>query len=145
MQFQITASQLRVSSVLNRDATNYGKKHLVDNNLETCWNSDQGSPQWIQVDSTSDQEPIQPTSIRLMFQGGFAGKECELLGQPLTPADATSTEWHRIMKFYPEDINTLQEFPIAQPTHGYKKIKVVFMNSTDFYGRVTVYQFNIIS
>ncbi|OAJ35809.1 hypothetical protein BDEG_20044 [Batrachochytrium dendrobatidis JEL423] len=60
-----------------------------------------------------------------MFQGGFAGKECELLGQPLTPADATSTEWHRIMKFYPEDINTLQEFPIAQPTHGYKKIKLM--------------------
>lgn len=31
----------RVSSVLNRDAKQYGKKYLFDCNEETCWNSDQ--------------------------------------------------------------------------------------------------------
>lgn len=31
----------RVSSVLNRDVKQYGKKYLFDCNEETCWNSDQ--------------------------------------------------------------------------------------------------------
>ena len=31
----------RVSSVLNRDVTQYGKKFLFDKREDTCWNSDQ--------------------------------------------------------------------------------------------------------
>jgi hypothetical protein len=31
----------RVSSVLNRDTKQFGKKHLFDGEDETCWNSDQ--------------------------------------------------------------------------------------------------------
>lgn len=31
----------RVSSVLNRDVKQFGKKHMFDRNEETCWNSDQ--------------------------------------------------------------------------------------------------------
>lgn len=31
----------RVSSVLNRDVKQFGKKHLFDDDEETCWNSDQ--------------------------------------------------------------------------------------------------------
>ena len=31
----------RVSSVLNRDVKQFGKKHLLDGDEETCWNSDQ--------------------------------------------------------------------------------------------------------
>uniref|UniRef100_A0A2K5S0U0 Nuclear receptor 2C2 associated protein n=2 Tax=Cebidae TaxID=9498 RepID=A0A2K5S0U0_CEBIM len=31
----------RVSSVLNRNTRQFGKKHLFDQNEETCWNSDQ--------------------------------------------------------------------------------------------------------
>ncbi|KAH6572098.1 hypothetical protein BASA50_001091 [Batrachochytrium salamandrivorans] len=157
MLLQIDPSQLRVSSVLNRDARNYGKKNLVDNNLETCWNSDQGSPQWIQVESSDENSLIRPTSIKLMFQGGFSGKECELLGEiPQTAGSGgvvQTTEWVSIMRFYPEDINTLQEFFVGISTAnncdltnpvGYRRLRVVFLNSTDFYGRLTVYQFDIV-
>lgn len=31
----------RVSSVLNRNSRQFGKKHLFDQDEETCWNSDQ--------------------------------------------------------------------------------------------------------
>uniref|UniRef100_A0A8C6PJV0 Nuclear receptor 2C2-associated protein n=1 Tax=Nothobranchius furzeri TaxID=105023 RepID=A0A8C6PJV0_NOTFU len=34
-------TQSRVSSVLNRDVKQFGKKFMFDNNEETCWNSDQ--------------------------------------------------------------------------------------------------------
>ena len=33
----------RVSSVLNRDVKQFGKKYMFDSNEETCWNSDQVS------------------------------------------------------------------------------------------------------
>ena len=33
----------RVSSTLNRDTKQFGKKHLFDDREETCWNSDQVS------------------------------------------------------------------------------------------------------
>ena len=32
---------LRVSSVLNRDSSQFGKKFMFDKNEDTCWNSDQ--------------------------------------------------------------------------------------------------------
>ena len=36
----------RVSSVLNRDSSQYGKKFMFDKNEDTCWNSDQVSLFW---------------------------------------------------------------------------------------------------
>ena len=35
--------KVAVSSVLNRDVKQYGKKFMFDNNDDTCWNSDQVS------------------------------------------------------------------------------------------------------
>lgn len=34
-------SVIAVSSVLNSDSKEYGKKFLTDGNDDTCWNSDQ--------------------------------------------------------------------------------------------------------
>ena len=36
-----TKTKLSVSSVLDRNAREYGKKFLVDGEDDTCWNSDQ--------------------------------------------------------------------------------------------------------
>ncbi|XP_060038406.1 nuclear receptor 2C2-associated protein isoform X3 [Erinaceus europaeus] len=73
----------RVSSVLNRDTRQFGKKHLFDQREETCWTSDQ-----------------------LQFQGGFCSRRGRLHGaqgsEPLAG----------IADFYPEDGNSLQTFPV---------------------------------
>ena len=37
---------LRVSSVLNRDSSQYGKKFMFDKHEDTCWNSDQVCNYW---------------------------------------------------------------------------------------------------
>ncbi|KAL2917800.1 hypothetical protein HK105_202673 [Polyrhizophydium stewartii] len=142
----LTADQLRVSSVLNRDARNFGKKHLVDGSTETCWNSDQGSPQWVQIDAGdgAGAGELRPTALRLMFQGGFAGKECELIGQR---AQAPAADWEPIVRFFPEDSNALQTFsvPAGGPgrASGFRRLRVVFHSSTDFYGRITLYVLEI--
>ncbi|XP_052100446.1 nuclear receptor 2C2-associated protein-like [Mytilus californianus] len=124
-------SKIRVSSVLNRDTKQFGKKYLVDEEDDTCWNSDQGSPQWIAVEFDQEEHIAE---IRIKFQGGFAGRECW--------AESLDTS-EKIIEFYPDDINSLQSFKLDKP-QPVKKIKVIFNNSTDFFGRITIYQFDIL-
>ncbi|KAK3097992.1 hypothetical protein FSP39_015113 [Pinctada imbricata] len=88
-----------VSSVLNRDVKQFGKKHLFDGEEDTCWNSDQGLPQWVHVELT---QLSNVEEIKIRFQGGFAGKECWVESHD---CEGTPT---KIMDFYPEDINSLQ-------------------------------------
>ncbi len=72
---------------------------MFDGNDETCWNSDQGSPQTLMVELPS---PASVNHLEVRFQGGFASKE----GVLLAGQDTKSLE--EIQKFYPSDDNTLQ-------------------------------------
>ena len=92
----------RVSSVLNKDVRQFGKKFMFDGAEDSCWNSDQvsitsdciinrrhaslpkitvccsqGTPQHVTLGFPS---PVRPSELKLTFQGGFAGKKCTLLG-----------------------------------------------------------------
>ncbi|XP_071512029.1 nuclear receptor 2C2-associated protein-like [Diadema antillarum] len=129
-----TAVTSRVSSVLNRDVKQFGKKFLFDNNEETCWNSDQGKPQWVYVEF---QEPSHLKELHLQFQGGFASKTCWVEGS-LQGDDAS-----KVMDFYPKDDNTLQIFHFPDGTRA-SSVKIVFAESTDFFGRITLYKLDIL-
>lgn len=77
-------------------------------------------------------------SIQLMFQGGFVGIECDVI--LIEEQDSKI-----IQTIFPEDINDLQSFKLNS---GVKvlttsKIELKFKNSSDFYGRVTVYMINL--
>ncbi|XP_045215905.1 nuclear receptor 2C2-associated protein-like [Mercenaria mercenaria] len=132
---EINVSQLRVSSVLNRDVKQYGKKFLVDGNEDTCWNSDQGSPQWITIDFERD---VVPVDVSIQFQGGFAGGDCWLEGK----MDVNS-DWEKIDDIYPEDNNSLQTFKVNTSGKAIVSMKIVFGKSTDFFGRITIYQLKV--
>merc|ERR550519_2138038 len=95
----------RVSSTLNRDTKQFGKKHLFDDREDTCWNSDQGSPQWVSLE--------------------FDGET-------------------KILDFYPEDGNKNQFFYLKEVIRV-KKIRFAFNSSTDFYGRITIYNLDVFS
>ncbi|KAJ3164204.1 Nuclear receptor 2C2-associated protein [Geranomyces variabilis] len=148
----ISSAQIRVSSTLNRDVRSYGKQFLTDGSDETCWNSDQGSPQHITIHlADKDTAAASVCELHLMFQGGFAGKECTLLGQSATTTDAgDSTDpaaaWETLLDFYPVDANHLQVFavPDAARSKAWKRLRVLFKTSTDFYGRITIYRLDII-
>ncbi|KAF9975500.1 Nuclear receptor 2C2-associated protein [Actinomortierella ambigua] len=127
--------RIKVSSVLNRETTLYGKQFLTDGSDETCWNSDSGTPQFILVDFGRS---VLIDTIQLMFQGGFVGKSC--LVQSWQP---TTGDWIDMARFYPEDINPLQTFPIADAS-ATTRIKMVFEASTDFFGRITVYKLDVL-
>jgi len=126
----------RVSSVLNRNVKEFGKKFLFDGREDSCWNSEQGSPQWVQL---TFEEPKAASELQLMFQGGFAGKNCWLETEAADGGELT-----KFQDFYPEDTNKLQTFKFdSAPTS--RVFRVVFSDSTDFFGRVTIYQMNLIS
>ena len=67
-----------------------------------------------------------------MFQGGFAGSAVELwVGS------------EKRLTLYPCDHNELQEFPVSLNVDTTQELILKFVQSTDFYGRITVYMLNI--
>jgi len=69
-----------------------------------------------------------------MFQGGFVGIECDII--------LIENEGRKVVNtIYPEDINDLQIFKLPKPIEisSTNKLQLQFNQSSDFYGRITVY------
>lgn len=89
------------------------------------------------------------TAIRLQFQGGFAGKECELGTLPLPSLSLEQQSQTEVgistttsFKFSTEDDNSFQEFHLKEPMKGIRFF-LNFANSTDFYGRIILYNLEL--
>ncbi|XP_013927674.1 PREDICTED: nuclear receptor 2C2-associated protein [Thamnophis sirtalis] len=123
----------RVSSVLNREVKQFGKKYMFDGNEETSWSSDQGAIQWLTMEFP---QTVQASQIQIQFQGGFASRKCILQGG--RKGENLST----VAEVYPEDNNSLQSFPFkAEPLD---QLKITFQNSSDFFGRIIIYHLDIL-
>uniref|UniRef100_A0A3Q0THM1 Nuclear receptor 2C2-associated protein n=1 Tax=Amphilophus citrinellus TaxID=61819 RepID=A0A3Q0THM1_AMPCI len=122
-------TQTRVSSVLNRDVKQYGKKYMFDCNEETCWNSDQGECQWVSLEFPNT---VRVSELKVQFQGGFSAKTCRLEGKAL------------LSHFYPEDNNTHQISFLLPEAPVVDKVKIMFENSADFFGRIIVYSLDVL-
>uniref|UniRef100_A0A3Q3VJU9 Nuclear receptor 2C2-associated protein n=1 Tax=Mola mola TaxID=94237 RepID=A0A3Q3VJU9_MOLML len=109
-----------VSSVLNRDVKQYGKKYMFDGNEETCWNSDQGELQWVILEFP---QSVKVSELKVQFQGGFSAKTCTLEGKTLR------------LSFPPSHFNE---------AHAVDKVKIMFENSADFFGRLIVYSLDVL-
>lgn len=64
---------VRASSVLQRNVKQYGPRLALEEDPDTCWNSDQGTPQWLQLEFPG---PVDLSSVTITFQGGFVGQGC---------------------------------------------------------------------
>ena len=120
----------KVSSVLNKNVKEFGKKFLFDGREDTCWNSDQGSPQFIHITFNKPQASI--AQLQIQFQGGFVGTQCHVI----------VNEDQQKLHFFPEDSNKCQTFSLC--LKECQTVKIVFGGSTDFFGRVTIYQLKLI-
>lgn len=124
------SSSNRVSSTLNRDTKQYGKRNMFDDNYDTCWNSDHvsysdnqaafdvitcqlyssqltayASPSLLQGSPQfillEFPKPVSIRELRIRFQGGFAGQDCLL---QFGSGQDNLTK----IPFHPKDSNTLQ-------------------------------------
>lgn len=61
---------------------------------------------------------------------------------------APSSEWKPLAEVYPEDVNRQQVFNLPERkgtelADGITAMKLVFEESSDFFGRITVYDFTL--
>lgn len=119
-----------MSSVLNKDTKNWGKANLIDRNQDTCWNSEQGKSQWLDI--TFDT-PVTIKEINILFQGGFVGRVCLL--------QSHEEQFKDITRFYPDDINTRQVFKVEG--EGIR-FRLSFETSSDFFGRIVIYDIDVL-
>lgn len=61
---------------------------------------------------------------------------------------AKKLDWRPFTHVYPEDVNRRQSFDITQPEHplvegGIEGLRMVFEESSDFFGRVTIYDLQL--
>ncbi|XP_004873476.1 nuclear receptor 2C2-associated protein [Heterocephalus glaber] len=126
-------TESRVSSVLNRNTRQFGKKHLFDQDEETCWTSDQGPSQWVTL---KFPQRVRVSQLQIQFQGGFSSHRGCLEGSK--QGEALS----KIIVFYPKDNNSLQTFPV--PLAEVDQLKMTFEDTTDFFGRVVIYHLRVL-
>ncbi|XP_032778226.2 nuclear receptor 2C2-associated protein [Daphnia magna] len=127
----------KVSSVLGREVKSYGKQFLFDGCNETCWNSDQGTPQWIAVQFVKD---MAVTHFEIQFQGGFAAKNICLQRMSV---DTGVAKVETVKTYYPDDINAIQTFLLPNSPLMTDNLKFLFPESTDMFGRIIVYRLNL--
>ena len=77
--------------------------------------------------------------MRMTFQGGFVGKETVLMGQD------RDGKWGDIDTFLCLDINDEQVFSVSGLNVTLSRLRLVFRKSTDFFGRITIYNLDILS
>jgi len=136
-------SAVRVSSVLNGAVAEYGKQHLLDGSLDTCWNSEQGSPQYVQLTFT---QPVHISSVAVTFQGGFVGRPLEV-----SVVRDGSRRFEQYQVYDTLDHNSPQTFPFHQSLlpaisavgSAVIAVKLHFPTSTDLFGRVTIYNLDV--
>ncbi|KAI0094405.1 galactose-binding domain-like protein [Irpex rosettiformis] len=133
-------TKIKVSSTLDKSV---GKKHLTDGSPESCWTSQQGTPQFIQL---SFDTAIIPKRIMLTFQGGFVGRICSIDIQRSGNEEHSKAKWERWTQVFPEDINRKQTFELPGETvaQGVLGLKLIFEESSDFFGRITVYDLQLL-
>ena len=84
-----------------------------------------------------------PKRVSITFQGGFVGTRCSIQIPSPTPG-----EWEVVAKIFPEDNNRLQNFTLAPDSPnaldgGVEKLKLTFEESSDFFGRITIYDLRL--
>jgi len=140
---KLSIEQIRASSVLQRNMKLYGPMNALDtDNSSSCWNSE-GS-----VDSCSDnsswflvdfKRPVQPSEIRIQFQAGFCAASCSIY------YNLNSTDEWKILDdtIEWEDIYQMQSYSLPTTDCAITALKLVFSDTTDFYGRITVYRLEV--
>jgi hypothetical protein len=78
---------------------------------------------------------VTPTRLLLTFQGGFVGTRCSI-------EVFDSSRWRQLSFIYPEDVNRKQSFDLAGAS-DVEGLKIVFEESSDFFGRITVYDLQL--
>jgi hypothetical protein len=105
----------------------------------------QGLPQHVTL---SFPAPVRPTALSLTFAGGFVGTHCSLSSCPTS----ARKEWTVRHRFYPSDSNKRQDFALEaaaagetaeEDGSGSQEWRIEFEKGSDFFGRITIYDLQL--
>jgi len=102
----------------------------------------QGLPQFVQLGFI---HPVLPKRLLITFQGGFVGTRCAVC---IPSEEGGKKDWKTLTTVYPEDVNRRQIFDLIpskadQMSGGVLSLKLIFEDSSDFFGRITVYDLRL--
>lgn len=99
-------------------------------------------PQWIVIEFV---EPQTVNGFSFQFQGGFAAKEAKIQIYKFIEENGNNDASRLLYEepFYADDINAEQKFSLKTQQTNVKKLKFIIESSTDFFGRIIVYNFRI--
>lgn len=125
----------RASSVLQRNTKLYGPKNALDLESDsTCWNSEGiegSSSHYFELDFL---QPIRLQELRLQFQAGFVARSCRVhVTQEGQFEEVHTAEF--------DDVHAVQSRRVATVTAS--RVRLVFEDFTDFYGRIIVYRLEV--
>mmetsp|Transcript_8470 Transcript_8470/g.20916 ORF Transcript_8470/g.20916 Transcript_8470/m.20916 type:complete len:169 (-) Transcript_8470:102-608(-) len=145
-----TGTTAKASSVLQNNTKVYGPAKALDcDDVLTSWNSE-GSPNgkkesFLIIDfcggGKHPNRRVKPSEMGLQFQAGFSAEEVTVYAKSQEEGGSGS-QWLKVEEIEAEDDHELQSFPLSleNPTSA---LKVVFDETTDFYGRVIIYQIQV--
>lgn len=138
----------RSSSVQQNNSKVYGPAKALDcEDKLTSWNSE-GCPNgkkdnFFIVDfSGGGKHPgrtVKLEELCVQFQAGFAAEEMTVCVQTMSSG---SGSWSKVDEVEADDDHELQSFPLAVADAA-TALKIVFSETTDFYGRVIIYQLQV--
>lgn len=97
----------------------------------------QGTPQWIAIEFV---EPQTVKSFSFQFQGGFAAKVAKI---QINKSEQIENDSVYEEPVYADDVNAVQNFVLKREQTNVKRIKFLIESSTDFFGRIIVYNLKI--
>ena len=131
--------------MLQNNTKVYGPAKALDcDNALTSWNSE-GSPNgkkesFFIVDfSGAGGRSVTAEELCVQFQAGFAAEEITVF---VKKARDEPSKWTRVEEIEADDDHELQSFPLSV-ADAITALKIVFDETTDFYGRVIVYQLQV--
>ncbi|KAM7410214.1 hypothetical protein PAMA_001590 [Pampus argenteus] len=128
-------TQSRVSSVLNRDVKQYGKKYMFDCNEETCWNSDQGECQWVALEFPHS---VKVSELKIQFQGGFSSKTCRLEVKRLDVLFLCPRATAKAIGLYPDHNNSICTHSLIHQQKN-EHVRRINENTATFHFRIVVF------
>lgn len=93
------------------------------------------------------QQPVNVRELRIQFQGGFVGTECTVFKKNHNIGDSEGGKWEEFEDLFvdPVETNEVQVFPAeeAESEEFFSALRIEFERSTDFYGRIVIYSFEV--
>ena len=114
--------------------------NMFDGSDTSCWNSDQGLPQAVEI----LLEPPAPrvSTLRVMFQGGFVPTAIHCY----TSSEAKGAYGDEpVCTVVPKDANNMQDLALEPALTDVARVKLLFPESGDFFGRITIYQLDLLA